>query len=44
MVTKLAKGTAVVSLGGGAKLGKIDHVYLDPARQAGALACKPWMG
>ncbi len=31
--TRLVKGTAVVSLDDGAKLGKIDHVYLDPARK-----------
>ena len=34
MSTKLAKGTAVVSLADGTKLGAIDHVYLDPARKA----------
>ena len=33
MVTKLVKGTAVVSLADGAKLGAIDHVYLDPQRK-----------
>jgi sporulation protein YlmC with PRC-barrel domain len=33
MFTRLVKGTAVVSLDDGAKLGKIDHVYLDPARK-----------
>jgi uncharacterized protein YrrD len=31
--TKLVKGTAVVSLADGAKLGTVDHVYLDPARK-----------
>ena len=31
--TKLVKGTAVVSLADGAKLGAIDHVYLDPHRK-----------
>jgi len=30
---KLTKGTPVVSLADGTKLGTIDHVYLDPARQ-----------
>lgn len=34
MSTKLAKGTAVVSLGDGTELGKIDHVYFDPERKA----------
>ena len=33
MSIRLAKGTPVVSLGDGAKLGTIDHVYLDPARK-----------
>jgi uncharacterized protein YrrD len=33
MSTKLAKGTAVVSLADGTKLGTIDHVYLDPRRK-----------
>lgn len=31
--TKLVKGTAVVSLGNGAKLGNVDHVFLDPERK-----------
>lgn len=31
--TKLVKGTAVVSLGNGAKLGAVDHVYLDPRQK-----------
>lgn len=30
---KLSKGTSVVSLEGGATLGKVDHVYLDPERK-----------
>ena len=33
MSTTLAKGTAVVSLADGTKLGTIDHVYLDPQRK-----------
>ena len=33
MSTKLVKGTAVVSLADGTKLGTIDHVYLDPERK-----------
>ena len=33
MSTKLVKGTAVVSLEDGTKLGTVDTVYLDPARQ-----------
>lgn len=31
--TPLVKGTAVVSLGDGAKLGTVDRVYLDPERK-----------
>ena len=34
MTTKLVKGTPVVSLADGAKLGTIDHVYFDPSRLA----------
>ena len=34
MSTKLVKGTAVVSLADGSKLGTIDTVYLDPERKA----------
>ncbi len=33
MSTRLVKGTAVVSLADGKKLGTIDHVYLDPGRK-----------
>ncbi len=33
MSTKLAKGTAVVNLADGSKLGTIDTVYLDPERK-----------
>lgn len=33
MSTKLVKGTAVVSLADGSKLGTIDKVYLDPERK-----------
>lgn len=33
MSTKLAKGTPVVSLADGSKLGTIDRVYLDPERK-----------
>jgi uncharacterized protein YrrD len=33
MSTRLVKGTAVISLADGAKLGAIDHVYLDPRRK-----------
>lgn len=33
MSSTLVKGTAVVSLADGAKLGIIDHVYLDPRRK-----------
>ncbi len=32
MTTKLVKGTPVVSLADGARLGTIDHVYFDPER------------
>lgn len=32
MTTKLAKGTAVVSLADGVRLGVVDRVYLDPER------------
>lgn len=33
MTTKLTKGTPVISLADGVKLGTIDHVYLDPVRK-----------